>query len=337
MNEHIVTTFVRTKWVSMHRLKDLKDYDTVPVYIYELDKLIGHRNHGPLLWNLKERGEIWYDTKSRVGRFRALKPGRVDFSLLELTKRKDKQTIPLTPLHVWMREQLRFVELPGVAKRDIPVYFKAFLEHQKGNIAPFFSVDAFSNRVHSPVVNLKGDYRFKLRFHKSKIISLDVKQMQPTILAKVLQDSMGENSFSTAIFKGEDVYVHLQKEAGLPQRKDAKKYLFQLIFGKPMNDIGKMFKGETKWVDWINDYKRRTEEKNPHKENRHTNLAWLLQYSEVQVMTGIWQRLKDKDIPFLTIHDEILCKEEDKDVVYDIMEDELKKHFSFFKINVDSK
>jgi len=68
-----------------------------------------------------------------------------------------------------------------------------------------------------------------------------------------------------------------------------------------MNDIGKLFKGNTEWVDWINDYMKRTEPNNPHKENKHTNLAWLLQYSAVQVMTGTWQTLKDKDIPFLTM------------------------------------
>ena len=179
--------------------------------------------------------------------------------------------------------------------------------------------------------------RFNLKFHGERIVSLDVKQMQPTILARVLEESLGKNSFSDAIFKGEDVYVHLQKCARLPERKDAKKYLFQLIFGKPTDDIGKMFKGDTGWVDWINSYKSRVEPNNPHKEKKHTNLAWLLQYSEVQVMTDIWQKLKDMDIPFLTIHDELLCKEGDKDVVYGLMDGELKKHFKHFNIHVDSK
>jgi len=337
MGEHIITTFIRTKFIFKQRLKDLKlkDYESVKVYIYELDNLIGHRNHGPILWRLRELGEISYDEK---GNFKVLKrKGRIDPSLLELTKRKDKKVVKLTPLHLWMREQLRHVDLPGVPKKTLPVYFRTFLEHQMDDLGPFFSVDSFSGRVHSPVVNLKGDLRFKLRFHKGRIVSLDVKQMQPTILAKVLQDVLGDNSFSAAIFKGEDVYVHLQESARLPQRKDAKKYLFQLIFGKPMGDIGKMFKGDTKWVDWINGYKSRTEPKNPHKENKHTNLAWLLQYSEVKVMTGIWDRLKDANIPFLTIHDEVLCTEGDKDVVYKIMEEELNKHFKHFEINVDSK
>ncbi len=103
-----------------------------------------------------------------------------------------------------------------------------------------------------------------------------------------------------------------------------------------MNDIGKMFKGETKWVDWINQYKSRVEQNNPHKENKHTNLAWLLQYSEVKVMTDIWEALRQNDIPFLTIHDDILCRWSDKERVYAIMHKELGLHFSNFELKETS-
>lgn len=329
MDEHVLTTFVRTKHVFQHRLKDLKTYDHVKVYVYELEKL--GCNSGPLLHRLRERGEIWYDKK---GNFKATKEGPINPRLLEMTKRKPKTTMPLTPLHLWMRDQLMLVSLPGVAKKDIPVYFKAFLDLRKKSLDPFFSVDAFSNRVHSPVVNLKGDLRKKLRLDSSKLVSLDVKQMQPTILAKVLEDAIGSNSFSEAIFNGEDVYIHIQKESKLEARKDAKKYFFELIFGKPMKEIGGMFKGSTKWVEWINNYKKTEEVNNPHKEHKHTNLAWLLQFSEVQVMSGIWQRLMDHGIPFLTIHDELLCKVQDKEKVNTIMSEELSKHFRKFTINV---
>jgi hypothetical protein len=329
MNEHILTTYIRTKNVFKHRLKDLKSYDNVKIYVYELDKL--GCNNGPLLYKLRERGEIWYDTK---GNFRATKEGPIDPKLLDLTKRHNKVNMPLSKLHLWMRDLLLKVSLPGVPKKNIPVYFKAFLDHRSKSLSPFFSVDSFSNRVHSPVVNLKGDLRQKLRLDSSKITSLDVKQMQPTILAKVLEDSIGTNSFSDAIFKGEDVYIHIQKEAKLESRDAAKKYFFELIFGKPKSEIGGMFKGSNNWVEWINDYKSKEEKLNPHKEHTHTNLAWLLQYSEVQVMTDIWQKLMDENIPFLSIHDELLCKVNDKERVRSIMSEELSKHFREFTINV---
>lgn len=334
MREHILTTFIRTKWVFKQRLKDLKkrDYDAVKVYVYELEKL--NCNSGPLLHSLRDRGEITYNND---GFFKVMnKDGPIDPTLLELTKRRSKITLPLNDLHIWMRSQLKHVNLPkGTPKKNIPVYFKAFLDHRDKDLSPFFSVDAFSGRVHTPVVNLKGNLRSSLKFYDESIVSLDVKQMQPTILAKVLLDSIGSNLFSDTIFKGGDVYVLLQKTAKLPSRDEAKKYLFKLIFGSPQEGIGKMFDGDQHiWVDWINEYKSRREPKNPHGENTHTNLAWLLQYSEVQVMTDVWNRLKQKGIPFLTIHDELLCRSKDKDIAFQIFEEELQKHFSYFEINV---
>jgi len=327
--EHFFTTYVRTKTVFKHRLKDLKDYDSVRVYLYELIKL--GVNNGPLLYRLRLKGEIWYDDK---GNFKALHDGPVDPSLLNKTKKRVKGKAPLTELHKWMRRQLMDVELDA-PRSTMPVYFRAFLDHRNSQLDEFFTVDTFSGRVHSPIVNLKCDLRLCLLFHGEAVTSLDVKQMQPTILSKILKDSVGNNAFSTAIFKGEDVYnLLLRKNISLTTRSEAKKFLFQLIFGKPMDDIGDLFQGEKEWVEWINSYKSRIEPKNPHKDDTHTNLAWLLQYSEVQVMTDIWEELKKRDIPFLTIHDDILCKVGDKERVNEVMQEELKKHFESFEVTV---
>lgn len=314
--------------VFKQRLKDLKDYDVVKIYVYELNKL--GVNHGPLLWNLKERGELWYDNK---GNFKALRKGPIDPKLLERTKR-DKIKIKLTELHLYMRSMLMEVSL-DVPVKDMPVYFRAFLEHRRDNLSAFFTVDSFSNRVHTPVVNLKGDLRGKIKFCGEAVTSLDVKQMQPTILAKVLEQSVGKNAFSDSIFQGEDVYeLLLKKNSALSKRSEAKTFLFQLIFGKPMDDIASLFEGDSNWVRWINEYKSKLEPKNPHKANMHTNLAWLLQFSEVQVMSAIWQRLMDDHIMFLTVHDDILCKKSDKRRVEEIMDDVLKDHFKSYTIVV---
>lgn len=328
--EHLFTTYVRTKTLFQRRLHDLKDYTTVRVYAYELKKL--GVDNGPLLYSLKQRGEIDYDEGSKVMVVKALRDGPVDPSLLERTKRRPKFMVPLSSLHLYMREQLMHVELDVP---DVPVYFKAFLDLRREQLNVFFTVDSFAGRVHTPVVNLKGGLRVALKFYGESVVSLDVKQMQPTILAKVLLHSVGDNPFSSAIFNGEDVYVLLQGSAGLATRGEAKKLLFQLIFGRPMGDIGKMFKGDTKWVEWINSYKSNEEPRNPHKSDRHTNLAWLLQFSEVQVMTDIWNALMHMRIPFLTIHDDVLCRARDQRVVYRVMDNELKRHFSKFKITIN--
>lgn len=327
-NEHFFTTYVRTKTVFNHRFNGLKDYSTVKIYVYELKKL--GVNDGPLLYSLKQKGEIAYD---KDGNFKAVRKGRIDPSLLERTRKRPKVNVPLTPLHLYMMSQLLHVST-RTPFQQLPVYFKAFLTHRDKLLPAFFTVDAFAGRVHTPVVNLKGDLRSELLFYGEECASLDVKQMQPTILAKVLLQAVGSNAFSDAIFSGVDVYVILQDGAGLSTRDEAKKMLFQLIFGKPMDGIGKMFKGDVKWVDWINAYKKREEPLNPHKEDVHTNLAWLLQYSEVKVMTEIWERLMQVGIPFLTIHDELLCRRRHKKCVSDIMTDVLSVHFSKFEINI---
>lgn len=328
MEEHYFTTYVRTKTVFQYRLKDLKNYDSVKIYVYELKKL--GMNDGPRLYDLKIKGEIAYDDK---GFFKALRDGPIDPSLLERTKRRVRVSVPFTPLHMYMRDQLLHVELRA-PKKLMSVYFKAFLDLRSTQLNAFFTVDAFSGRVHTPIVNLKADLRRALIFHGSSVVSLDVKQMQPTILAKVLFDHVGDNSFSAAIFNGVDVYVLLQKAAGLISRSDAKKMLFQLIFGKPMDGVGRAFHGDTVWVDWINSYKSNIEPRNPHKEDMHTNLAWLLQFNEVQIMTEIWNQLMMMGVPFLTVHDDILCVVKDRKVVYSVMEEVLAKHFAKFTITV---
>lgn len=326
--EHKFTTFIRTKTLLQRRLKGLTNYDYVKVYIYELDAF--NVNRGPVLHRLKQNGEITYDHK---GNFRALRDGPIDFTLMEKVKRR-RCTVALSPLHLWMRDQLMYVNL-DLEEKDLPVYFSTFLRSREKHLDLFFTVDSFSNRVHTPIVNLKADLRYAIRFHNEKVVSLDVKQMQPTILAKVLLNSIGKNPFSDAIYAGEDVYVLLQRVCKLPTRAQAKTCLFKLIFGKPMDDIGSMFGGDNAWIEWINAYKSRVEPLNPHKDKTHTNLAWLLQYSEVQVMTDIWNKLMVVGVPFLTVHDDVLVRVRDKDVTHKIMDEELSKHFKRYKIHID--
>lgn len=324
--EHFFTTYVRTKLVFQRRLKDLLDYDRVKIHAYELRKLgVSDRT----LEYLQRTNQIGVQGKL----FWVLRPGPVVPAILERTKPLKKGV--LTPLHLYMRDQLRYVTLPPDMHGDLSVYFKAFLEHRNESLASFFSVDSFSGRVHTPIVNLKGALRRSLIFHGKRVVSLDVKQMQPTILAKVLYEAIGQNSFSSAIFNGEDVYNVLKESAQLETRDEAKKFLFKLIFGAPKDDIKQMFKGDdVEWVTWINEYKSNVEYNNPHKAKPHTNLAWLLQYSEVRVMTEIWNVLKNEAIPFLTIHDDILCPVPYKDKVYVVMQRILGSHFKEYSIHV---
>jgi hypothetical protein len=327
--EHSFTTYVRTKMVFQSRLKDLKSYEYVRVYLYELQKL---NVNGKILYKLKEDGQIWYDDK---GNFKALRSGPIDPSILDKTKKFCHLKGELTELHRYMKKTLLYVSIDS-SEEELPVYFRAFIKFRKDNLDNFFSVDGFSGRVHTPIVNLKGNLRKGLMIKGKKLCSLDVKQMQPLILSKILEQSVGKNSFSDAIANGKDIYMLLlEQNVSLKTRDDAKKFLYRLIFGRPLEDIGDMFAGDTTWVQWINSYKENDEPKNPHGRDRHTNLAWLLQTREVEVMTTVWQSLMEKGILFLTIHDDVLVVRKDKDLVYNVLHQELSKHFKNFDITVN--
>lgn len=328
-NEHPFTTYVRTKTIFQHRLKDLKTYDAVKVYMYELKKL---GLHGRDIYQLREEGQIWYDDN---GMFKAIREGPVVPRLLEQTRKWKKVRQELSTLHLYMREQLNDVTI-NTPNDQLPAYFQAFMTHRDNDMDLFFSVDGFSGRVHTPVVNLKGEMRKDLRLNGDSLISLDVKQMQPLILAKILEERVGGNPFSSSVFGGDDVYLILLKfNDAITTRNEAKKFLFQLIFGKPMDDIGQMFTGDTKWVTWINDYKRKEEKQNPHSRDMHTNLAWLLQTQEVKIMTDVWLALAKRKIKFLTIHDAVLVRKRDRLVALSILNSELRRHFRKFEVTID--
>lgn len=287
---------------------------------------------GETIFRLRELGEIMYDD---VGCFKALDDGPIDVTLLEKTRKWGKVRRELTSLHVYMRDVLKLVTVDGSVD-DLPIYFRTFLLHRDKSLDMFFTVDGFSGRVHSPIVNLKGVFRSRLRINGKQLCSLDVKQIQPTILAKILKDNVGHNPFSSSVENGDDIYMLLlQQNDGLKNRDEAKKFLYRLIFGFPMEDIGSMFKGDTTWVRWINQFKSTNEPKNPHGRDMHTNLAWLLQTKEVEIMSSIWEKLRQKGIPFLTIHDDVLVMKEDRVVAYDIIYKELKLHFKQFEITIN--
>ena len=316
--EHKFTTYIRTKMLFQQRLRYLTDYS---VSVHESD-LKRFNMDNILLHQLINKGEISYLNE----RFEALQSGAVDLSLL-----KRKQGAKQTPLHEWMKQCLLFV---GLSKNVQPTdYFNAFLKTRKQYLDLFFTVDVFSGRTHTPVSSLHRTLRPFLTLCNDPITSLDIGQMQPLLLAKVLFDNIGNNTFSSDIFDGKDIYSMLQSKAGLNDREEAKKRFFEIAFSQPNDYLERLF-GAENWITWINEYKRKYEPRNPHSEKRHSNLAWLLQSYEVRIMSTIWQKLAENAIPFLSVHDEIICRVLDAGEVEKYMNNELVKHFKNYKINV---
>jgi len=92
--EHLLATCIRTETVFKNRSKHLKDHDAVKICNCEPDKL--NANSGPLLCDLKVRGEISVDSK---GNFKALRKGPVDPSLSDRTGERERIRAALTLLH----------------------------------------------------------------------------------------------------------------------------------------------------------------------------------------------------------------------------------------------
>ena len=213
-------------------------------------------------------------------------------------------------------------------------YFDFFLQNRNFGLDFFFTVDAFAGRVHTPVTNFHRTHRPNLLIEGQPTVGLDVTTMQPLLLGKILYNRIGANDFSNWIESGEDIYIKLQQAAGLATRDQGKKRFFEILFAKPSNSLSDMF-GKADWITWINAYKRAYEPQNPHnKAKPYSNLAWLLQSTEVQTMRKVWQSLNEAGIPFLSVHDEIICKQQDRHQAESLFRRVLDAEFTFYKLNV---
>ena len=280
---------------------------------------------------LKSLKEIDFEKITRINggyffKFKALKDGPIDFSLLKEHSRK------LDNLERMVKGHLRWVSIEqGV---DSTIYFQNFLKQKEKHLDAFFLVDNFSGRIHTPITSLKGSIRKHLLLKNEKVVSLDVAQIQPLLLSFILNENIGYNEFTQWIEQGEDIYIKFQEKLNLQNRDEAKTKFYEITFGKANQRLADLF-GNSNWIQWVNEVKSISITQNPNSNNKpHSNLAWLLQSTEVTIMRSIWQKLIDNDIIFLTVHDEVIVRESDADEVYKIMIDELKLHFNTFKVNI---
>ncbi len=323
--------FVRTKMVFSLRLRT-EDQGLKPVAISK-EVINNYFFSSRALYNIKclvELGELKVTQPlKRSYYYEALKPGPFDLSLL-LAKPIPADFVTQTMLH-----NLKRVSLP--AEVESTDYFNLFLKYKEKRPDLFFKVDSFSGRVHTPVSSLKGTYRPHLLLNGEEITSIDVTTMQPLLLGRLLSNFIGENEYSNWINSGTDIYLKLQEKAGLETRDAAKKKFFEILFGKPTQELSSLF-GASPWISWINQYKTDIETNNPHhKKKPHSNLAWLLQSTEVEIMRKVWTCLAEKRICFLTVHDEIIVPLSRYKDAESIMHLILSKEFTYYRISGKNK
>ena len=323
--------FIRTKQVFSLRLRtELGLIQPIHVSSKEIEERFfsyPQFNRRDEITALINAGEILVNEKDKRFYYEALKPGKIDFSLL-LTKSLPKDTI-----YREMLNNLKTVSLPpGAASTE---YFDLFLKYKEIRPELFFKVDAFAGRVHSPVSNFHRTHRPFLLLNGEETTSLDVATMQPLLLGKILTKHLVNNEYSTWINEGKDIYLELQAKAGLKTRDEAKKKFFEILFSKPSNSLAELF-GAADWINWINNYKSTLEPLNPHGKNKpHSNLAWLLQTTEVKVMVKVWRKLIAAKIIFAPVHDEIIVPVSKAEQAREIMSEVLSKEFVYFKISGD--
>jgi hypothetical protein len=254
----------------------------------------------------------------------ALKPGPINLSILS------PKPLLIDALMHTMKQHLALISLPTSALST--EYFNMFLKHKEEYLDLFFRVDDFSGRVHTPVTSFKSDYRKNILIEGTPTCSFDVCTMQPLLLSKILTAHIGQNEFSEWINAGKDIYEIFRNTLGFDTRDKGKKGFFEVLFAPANDNLANIF-GKTEWITWINQYKSTYEPRNPHsKQKPHSNLAWLLQTTEVKLMRNIWQKISDAGYPFLSVHDEIIVKKSDLQATEDIFKKVLCQEFQYFKI-----
>lgn len=261
-------------------------------------------------------------------KFKALKDGPIDFSILKGQSRK------LDNLERIVKSHLRWVSIQqGI---ESTIYFQHFLNQKEKYLDAFFLVDTFSGRIHTPITSLQGSIRKHLLLKNEAVTSLDVAQMQPLLLSLLLKENIGSNEFTEWIEQGEDVYLKFKEKLNLQSRDEAKSNFYKITFGTANQKLADLF-GNSNWIEWINEVKSYVLHQNPNSTKKtHSNLAWLLQSTEVNIMRSIWQKLIANDILFFTVHDAVYVRDSDLDEAYKIMFDELSFYFKTFNVNIES-
>ena len=329
--------YVRTKQFMKTRLKGIDESVSVFIAQREIEKrffIHPYHNRKECLYELQQEGEleminiapVTKTTRARY-EYRALQAGAKDITLL---LPRDESLIGTNGKI--MREHLKRVSLPMGAPST--PYFDYFLKFKDQFIEHFFTVDSFAQRVHTPITNFHRTHRPNILIDGMPTIGLDIATMQPLILGKILKGLFEENQYSKWIESGKDIYELIQNICRLETRDQAKKKFFEICFSKPNEGFVQLF-GAKDWVFWINSYKNRIFKANPHNQTKgtHTNLSWLLQTTEVEVMRKVWQRLNEAEIVFLSVHDEIIVKEQERHQAESIFRSILNKEFKYYQLN----
>jgi len=182
-----------------------------------------------------------------------------------------------------------------------------------------YEVDDFGRRVHTPMSNLKKELRSLLRLDDEPLAEIDISNSQPLFLAILLKErGIMAPEFERICVQGL-LYNTLADLQDLP-RQVAKDEFMMGFFAKNRysNRTWKLFRERFPEVHrWVREVKAKD----------YKALCRLLQRRESKfIIHTCCDRLRrmDKTLPVLTIHDSILCRERNAELVKQVMDEEFK-------------
>ena len=225
-------------------------------------------------------------------------------------------------------DQMRRGEKPSSLKETIQDYKKAL---SKFNGKDFY-VTLHDERYKYPTfrlftnfVNLKRELRPYLELFGRRLVNIDIKSCQVSLLATFYKpEDWEEKQKFTTLISEQDIYIFL---AGFPEnRSDAKIDMFRVMFDRTANQNGAIY--EKFCLEFPILAQRIAEAK----VGRYKNVAYLMQKKEAEIMIfGVLQELLIKrGIICLSIHDSISCFPEDEFIVRETIQAHFCEHMKFF-------
>lgn len=199
-------------------------------------------------------------------------------------------------------------------KEDIlTVYYNSIADFNAGKSR--ISIDQRTGRMYSAVSNIKREARKAIEFEGKKLVSLDVRAMQFSLLATLYQpEDAAEKEKFVNMIQNEDIYTYLAD--GKMSREEAKISTFVILFAKTYSHKGTFYENFASLFPIL--AKRVTDMK---MSKGFRAVSRLLQETEANIMINLVLNhlLNEVGIPVLTCHDSVACLPKDLEIVEQTM------------------
>jgi len=191
----------------------------------------------------------------------------------------------------------------------------------------WFATDHDTGRVFNNITNLKRELRSKLTYEGEELAEIDVKNSQPFLAAASIPDRCDRRA-AVKLIQDTDIYSDIAEIAGCT-RAEAKEIAFKVIFFGPervRHEVWQWFRVKHKKLAKFVSQMKQEGEYAKDKRRPWSSLPVFLQKREADIMIrGVCQKLMERGIFFLPVHDSILCRPQDSNEVARLIQEEFKR------------